>query len=190
MALMLKSGMPLLDSLKTPARPSTITALFRRPGVDPLACLPGNTLSKSMESTALFTPMVLSVTKLGEESGKLGDVLEQVSNYYSEILEVTVTQVTGMLEPLIVIFMGVVVGGCWLPFTSPCSRWLRAPAEGVMAPRPRIPHLGRAQSGAHPTPGMPPRLGPRFLPALSRPWLPSQPGQWFRELGRPSHDRG
>jgi type IV pilus assembly protein PilC len=131
MALMLKSGMPLLDSLKTTRETFYDNSLyFDALGLIHSHVSRGNTLSKSMESTALFTPMVLSVTKLGEESGKLGDVLEQVSNYYAEILEVTVTQVTGLLEPMIVIFMGVVVGGMLASIYIPMFQMASGPSGG------------------------------------------------------------
>jgi type IV pilus assembly protein PilC len=119
-ALLLRAGTPLLESIRT------VQEVFRENAIyyDAMERVYGNvsrgsSLSASLVETGLFTDMVLSMTKMGEESGKLADVLEQVAKYYREKLETTISQLTSMLEPLIVIFMGVVVAGMLMSIYIP-----------------------------------------------------------------------
>jgi type IV pilus assembly protein PilC len=112
LSLLINSGTPLLDSIKATQE------VFRE---DPIyaACLNsiysgvsrGESLTHAMQSTGLFTGMMLSMAKIGEESGKLSEVLDQTAAYYREKVETLVVRFTGLLEPLIVIGMGVVVCG-------------------------------------------------------------------------------
>ena len=112
LALLLRSGTPLLESLRTvqevfhddPIYFGTIASIYN--GVSR-----GEGLVASMERTGLFTNMMISLVKVGEESGKLSDVLDQVAGYYRERLDTLVTNFTSLLEPMIVIGMGVLVAG-------------------------------------------------------------------------------
>jgi type IV pilus assembly protein PilC len=119
-ALLLRAGTPLLESIRTVQEVFKDNAIY----YDAMERVYGNvsrgsSLSASLVETGLFTDMVLSMTKMGEESGKLAEVLEQVAKYYREKLETTISQLTSMLEPLIVIFMGVVVAGMLMSIYIP-----------------------------------------------------------------------
>ena len=112
LALLLKSGTPLLESLKTAQEifkknPVYFDAIGQIHG----AVSRGSNLVASVEATGLFTSMLTGMVKIGEESGKLSEVLGQVAEYYATRVENLVTTGTGMLEPLIVIGMGVMVCG-------------------------------------------------------------------------------
>jgi type II secretory pathway component PulF len=111
LALLLKSGTPLLGALKI------MPELFRNQGVygPSFAWVyqnvgKGVSLAASLERTGLFTPMVVSMVTVGEESGTLTTVLHEIATFYRAKVEVLVHRVTGMMEPIIVIFMGASVG--------------------------------------------------------------------------------
>lgn len=111
LALLLKSGTPLLGALKI------MPELFRNQGIYGPAFSwvyqnvgKGVSLAASLERTGLFTPMVVSMVTVGEESGTLTDVLQEIATFYRAKVEVLVHRVTGMMEPIIVIFMGASVG--------------------------------------------------------------------------------
>jgi type IV pilus assembly protein PilC len=70
----------------------------------------GQGLSPAMARTGLFTPMLVAMVKVGEESGELPTVLEQVASYYRSKVDVLLGRATGMMEPVIVVGMGGVVG--------------------------------------------------------------------------------
>jgi type IV pilus assembly protein PilC len=111
LALLLKSGTPLLEALRI------MPDLFRGQGVYRPAFAwvyqnvgKGTGLGSSLEKTGLFTPMVVNMIRVGEESGTLTEVLEEIAAFYRAKVEVLVQRVTGMMEPIIVIFMGASVG--------------------------------------------------------------------------------
>ncbi|MNN68450.1 Type II secretion system protein F [compost metagenome] len=54
--------------------------------------------------------MLASMVKIGEESGSLDDILNKTADFYDEELEVTVQTTTALLEPLLIVIMGVVMG--------------------------------------------------------------------------------
>ncbi len=112
LSLLLRSGTPLLESIKTTQEvfrsdPIYFSALGTVHG----HISRGSNLVASVESTKLFTVMMLSMIKIGEESGKLSEVLDQIAGYYQNRVETLVTRLTGLMEPMIVIGMGVMVCG-------------------------------------------------------------------------------
>ncbi|MBQ9898982.1 MAG: type II secretion system F family protein [Ruminococcus sp.] len=70
----------------------------------------GETLSAAITRTELFEPMFCSVIFVGEESGALDSILEKTSDYYEEESDSAVQRLVGMIEPLMLILMGVVIG--------------------------------------------------------------------------------
>lgn len=71
----------------------------------------GQTLAFAMQATGLFPSMVIQMTDLGEEGGNLEGMLERVANLYEEEVDNSVDNLTSLIEPMIMAFLGVVVGG-------------------------------------------------------------------------------
>ena len=69
----------------------------------------GCSLASTMEESRLFTSMVISMVKVGEESGELAKVLEQVGMYYRDKVKEIVERITGSIEPIVILGMGVTV---------------------------------------------------------------------------------
>lgn len=72
--------------------------------------LSGSSISKAIESQSVFTPLVVSTVKIGEESGTLGEVLYNMSILYKEESEAQIQTATAMVEPAITLFLLAVVG--------------------------------------------------------------------------------
>ena len=70
----------------------------------------GETLSAAITRTEIFEPMFCSVIYVGEESGALDSILEKTSDYYEEESDAAVQRLVGMVEPILLIFMGVIIG--------------------------------------------------------------------------------
>ncbi len=70
----------------------------------------GNRINELLDGTKLLPMPVIQMIAAGEESGKLGDVLEEISQYYDRVLRDAVKTFTGLLEPTMIVFMGVIVG--------------------------------------------------------------------------------
>lgn len=71
----------------------------------------GQSLSFALQSTGLFSSMVVQMTQIGEESGGLDDMLGKVASLYEEEVDNSVENLTSLMEPMIMAFLGVVVGG-------------------------------------------------------------------------------
>jgi type IV pilus assembly protein PilC len=72
--------------------------------------LKGVSLGEAIGEESLFPVMLHSMIKIGEESGALDDILDKTANFYDEELEASLKRLTAMIEPLMIIFMGVVIG--------------------------------------------------------------------------------
>lgn len=70
----------------------------------------GNKIVSPLERGDLMPPSVVQMIGAGEQSGRLGDVLRDVSEFYAKELKDTIKAVTGMLEPLMIVLMGFVIG--------------------------------------------------------------------------------
>jgi type IV pilus assembly protein PilC len=119
-ALLLKSGVPMLETIGVlegvfHTRPVYREALQRVH--DRVAA--GRSLALSLEETGLFTTMVTNMVRIGEESGQLAMVMEQMAPYYKEKMESLIGKVTKLMEPIIIVFMGSTVAGLMLSIYMP-----------------------------------------------------------------------
>ena len=73
----------------------------------------------SLEETGLFTTLMTNMVRIGEESGQLAQVMEQIGPYYKEKMETMITRVTKLLEPVIIMGMGTTVAGLMLSIYLP-----------------------------------------------------------------------
>ncbi|MEE4296755.1 MAG: type II secretion system F family protein, partial [Wenzhouxiangella sp.] len=71
----------------------------------------GHQLQLAMQQTGLFPPMLVQMTAIGEEAGSLDAMLNKVAKVYEEEVNNTVDALSSLLEPLIIVFIGVLVGG-------------------------------------------------------------------------------
>ncbi|MBU3160429.1 type II secretion system F family protein [Clostridium frigoris] len=70
----------------------------------------GNGLSESIKETNLFPPMLISMISIGEESGSLDEILNKTADFYDDELDAQITSFTSLLEPLMIIIMGILIG--------------------------------------------------------------------------------
>lgn len=70
----------------------------------------GESMSKSIEKTGIFEGMFTSIIYVGEESGTLDTILSKTADYYDEEADAAVQKLVGMMEPLMIIIMGVAIG--------------------------------------------------------------------------------
>ena len=70
----------------------------------------GKGIAQTMQDSALFSPLVVQMIGVGEEIGELGSMLDKIAVFYKERVNTFVTRLTTMFEPIILVFMGIVVG--------------------------------------------------------------------------------
>jgi len=71
----------------------------------------GTSLTNAMGNTNLFPTMVLQMTQIGEESGSLDNMLGKIADYFEREVDDAVAALSSLLEPIIIVFLGVVIGG-------------------------------------------------------------------------------
>ena len=111
LATMFAAGVPLVESLDAVAGASgnlVYTAATRKIQTEVST---GSSLTNSMLNTKLFPTMVLQMTQIGEESGSLDGMLSKVAEFYEREVDDAVAALSSLLEPVIIVFLGVVIGG-------------------------------------------------------------------------------
>ena len=119
MSTLLMSGISTIDALETTSKivnniHYTNAMLKAREEV-----MKGIPLSEPLEASGIFPPMVYHMTGIGEETGNVEEMLEKMADYYDEEVEMTTQSVLAAMEPLIIVFMAVVVGTLVVAVVSP-----------------------------------------------------------------------
>jgi type IV pilus assembly protein PilC len=108
---MLKSGVPILESLqvvaKTAGNKVIETAVFRTSD----AISEGRPIAEPLEETGVFPSMVVQMINVGEAVGALDAMLEKIADFYDEEVDQAVDNLTAMIEPFMMVFLGGMIGG-------------------------------------------------------------------------------
>jgi len=107
---LINSGVPMMRSLEIVGE--TLNNMVLQQAIDStrLSIREGNKLSAPLAASGLFPSMVTHMIDVGEESGRLSEMLVKVGDFYDAEVESTVKGLTSMIEPMLIIFLGVVVG--------------------------------------------------------------------------------
>ncbi len=110
MGELINAGVPMLDTLAITGDVSG-NRLFKRLWRGVYSSVKqGRKIASTLEKSDLLPKAVVQMVSAGEESGKLGEVLDEVSDFYGKQLRDAIKAVTGMIEPLMIIIMGSIVG--------------------------------------------------------------------------------
>jgi len=110
MGELINAGVPMLETLEITADISG-NFLYEKMWVNVHNSVEeGNKIAKPLAHQALLPINVIQMVSAGEESGNLGEVLRDIADFYSRELRSTIKAVTSMIEPLMIVLMGVVVG--------------------------------------------------------------------------------
>jgi type IV pilus assembly protein PilC len=86
----------------------------------------GKTLVEPLKKEAIFPPMVTQVVSVGEQTGELDQMLEKLADYYEEEADSAIASLLTLMEPVMIIFLGVIIGGIvismYLPIFSLIGR--------------------------------------------------------------------
>ncbi len=107
---LLSSGVPILSALETVRGTVTNCILDEALQEVERSLKVGESLARPMELSGVFPPLVTRMIALGEETGQLDAMLMQVADSYEEEVEVQLAGLTQLLEPLLIVFVGGVVG--------------------------------------------------------------------------------
>jgi len=108
---MFAAGVPLVESLDAVGGASGNIVYANATKRIQTEVSTGTSLTNAMAATNLFPTMVLQMTQIGEESGSLDNMLGKVADFYEREVDDSVAALSSLLEPVIIVFLGVVVGG-------------------------------------------------------------------------------
>ncbi|OGF66869.1 MAG: hypothetical protein A2Y62_01305 [Candidatus Fischerbacteria bacterium RBG_13_37_8] len=103
-------GIPLVRSLEVTSRALDNVKYSNAIEKAALSVKEGQPLYKSLEDSKIFSPLLVELTKVGEASGTLEDMLNNVAEFYEEDIDVTLTRILSFIEPTILIGMGLMIG--------------------------------------------------------------------------------
>jgi type IV pilus assembly protein PilC len=108
---LVSSGVPILDGLNIVSKTAgnravEIAILNARSSIRE-----GETIAEPLGRSGIFPPMVIQMIAVGEATGALDAMLNKIADFYDEEVDVAVGNLTSLLEPLLMIFLGVVIGG-------------------------------------------------------------------------------
>lgn len=119
MSTLFDAGVPLVKGLEATA-PATGSVIYEEAVYDIRDDVQnGQQMSFAMKNTGLFPTIAVQMTSIGEESGNLGEMLGRVANFYEEELDWRIDNLTAMIEPIIMAFLAVVVGGLLVAMYMP-----------------------------------------------------------------------
>ena len=108
---LVSSGVPILDGLTIVSRSAgnkTVeTAIMNARA----SIREGETISEPLGRGGIFPPMVIQMIAVGESTGALDAMLSKIADFYDEEVDASVANLTSLLEPLLMVFLGVVIGG-------------------------------------------------------------------------------
>lgn len=107
---LISSGVPMMRSLEIVGDTLNNAVLGQAIDQTRMSIREGNKLSTPLASSGLFPTMVTHMIDVGEESGRLSEMLVKIGDFYDMEVESTVKGLTSMIEPMLIIFLGVVVG--------------------------------------------------------------------------------
>ena len=119
MATLVESGVPILYSLEITEH--SVSNLVMADIIREIkeGVRDGKPLNQSLERSGFFEPMAVQMVTIGEEIGELSQMFKKLNVFYQEYIEVFLVRFTAMFEPMMLVFMGVVIGvmviGMFLP---------------------------------------------------------------------------
>jgi type IV pilus assembly protein PilC len=125
LATLLTSGVPILEGLDITAKTSgnaileeTIRNLRQR-------IEGGGNMTEPMRESGFFPPMVTQMVSVGESTGEIDSMLVKVADFYEEEVDTVVANLLTILEPVLMVFLGVVVGGIVIAMYLPLFKLIR-----------------------------------------------------------------
>ena len=110
-AILLRSGVPILKALDIVSRASGNTYIEVACKEVSRVINQGGQVSEVLAEKPYFPPMVKHMAKAGEQTGKMDDMFDKISDFYDSEIETTVAGLTSLMEPILICFLGVVIGG-------------------------------------------------------------------------------
>jgi type IV pilus assembly protein PilC len=110
-ASLVHSGVPILSVMQTVSKVSGNMVMEKAINAATQDIQLGESISDSLAKHPVFPDMIIRMMTAGEQTGKIDDMMERIANYLDEEIETVLAGLTALIEPILIVFLGVVVGG-------------------------------------------------------------------------------
>jgi type IV pilus assembly protein PilC len=108
---LISSGVSILDGLEITAKTAGNRVIQDAIMESRTSIAGGDTIASPLQKSAVFPPMVISMIAVGEQTGGLDEMLSKIADFYDEEVDAAVSGLLSMMEPIMIVFLGVIVGG-------------------------------------------------------------------------------
>jgi len=108
---LVSSGVAILDGLEITAKTAGNRVIHDAVMGSRASIAGGETISGPLKESGAFPPMVVQMINVGEQTGGLDEMLDKIADFYDDEVDTAVQALLSVLEPIMIIFLGVVVGG-------------------------------------------------------------------------------
>jgi len=108
---LISSGVSILEGLEITAKTAGNRVIQDAIMQSRASIAGGDTIAQPLQKSKVFPPMVISMIAVGEQTGGLDEMLSKIADFYDEEVDAAVSNLLSLLEPIMIVFLGVVVGG-------------------------------------------------------------------------------
>lgn len=119
LATLLKSGVSILAALEIASKTSGNMVIEQALGRVISQVSKGERIGASLAENKIFTPLVISLVAVGEETGDISTMLDKIASFYEDEVDSAISGLTSLIEPFIIVFLGIVIGGIVLSIFLP-----------------------------------------------------------------------
>ncbi|MCH8026538.1 MAG: type II secretion system F family protein [candidate division Zixibacteria bacterium] len=116
---LLSSGVSIIEAMEITAKTAGNVVIANAINKSVLSIAEGDTITGPLKESGVFPPMVTQMIAVGEKTGGLDDMLSKIADFYDEEVDEAVTALTSIIEPIIIVFMGIVIGGILIAMYLP-----------------------------------------------------------------------
>ena len=116
---LLSSGVPILDALDIVAKSSGNKVVAQAISYARIKIAEGKDIASPLLESGVFPPMVVQMIGVGEQTGAMDDMLQKIADFYEDEVDAAVSAMTALLEPLMLVVLGGIVGGLLIAMYLP-----------------------------------------------------------------------
>ena len=123
---LISSGVPILQALEVTAQTAGNVVIAEAVDKTRISIREGESIAEPLKNSNVFPPMVVQMIAVGEETGELDKMLSKIADFYDSEVDNAVKGLTSVIEPIVIVFMGVVIGGIVLAVFMPMLKLVNA----------------------------------------------------------------
>ncbi len=127
---LISSGVPILNGLDITARTAGNKVVEKAVYATRESISQGNTIADPLRASGVFPPMVTQMISVGEQTGALDEMLDKIANFYDDEVDTAVDTLTSVIEPLMIVVMGFLVGGMLIAMYLPMFKLINVVSGG------------------------------------------------------------